>query len=161
MKKEEPCDYIAYTDGSANNLSPYGEGGSAYIIIKEGRIIHSASKALIGTTNNRAELLAIMSAVNWIPAGGSVEVHTDSQYCINMLRNITRPLSKDTINLSLIERYRAIAKHRRVAFVKVKGHSGNMYNEMADRMAGARTEEMRKSRGIPLYNIHNSPKVKH
>ena len=42
MKKEEPCDYIAYTDGSANNLSPYGEGGSAYIIIKEGRIIHSA-----------------------------------------------------------------------------------------------------------------------
>ena len=26
-------DYIAYTDGSCNNLSPYGEGGAAYIIL--------------------------------------------------------------------------------------------------------------------------------
>lgn len=25
-------DYIAYTDGSCNNMSPFGEGGSAFVL---------------------------------------------------------------------------------------------------------------------------------
>ena len=32
-------DYVAYTDGSCNNLSPYGEGGAAYIILDHNKNI--------------------------------------------------------------------------------------------------------------------------
>lgn len=79
-------DYVAYTDGSCNNLSPYGEGGAAYIILDHNKnIIIQKSKGFIGTTNNRMEMLAIISVVNWIPDGASVEICTDSQYCIDML----------------------------------------------------------------------------
>ena len=56
--------YEAYTDGSCDNLSPYGEGGSAYIILKDGIIIKESKKGFVGTTNNRMEMLAIISAVN-------------------------------------------------------------------------------------------------
>lgn len=38
--------YEAYTDGSCDNLSPYGEGGSAYIILKDGIIIKESKKRI-------------------------------------------------------------------------------------------------------------------
>lgn len=44
-------DYIAYTDGSCNNLSPYGEGGAAYVILDGQRnLIKKNSKGFIGVT---------------------------------------------------------------------------------------------------------------
>lgn len=64
--------YEAYTDGSCDNLSPYGEGGSAYIILKDGIIIKESKKGFVGTTNNRMEMLAIISAVKSVPKGATL-----------------------------------------------------------------------------------------
>lgn len=64
--------YEAYTDGSCDNLSPYGEGGSAYIILKDGIIIKESKKGFVGTTNNRMEMLAIISAVKSVPKRGYI-----------------------------------------------------------------------------------------
>ena len=51
--EKESLKFEAYTDGSCDNLSPYGEGGSAYIILKDGIIIKESKKGFVGTTNNR------------------------------------------------------------------------------------------------------------
>lgn len=67
--KETNLKYEAYTDGSCDNISPYGEGGSAYIILKDGVIIKESKKGFVGTTNNRMEMLAIISAVKSVPKG--------------------------------------------------------------------------------------------
>lgn len=80
--KETNLKYEAYTDGSCDNISPYGEGGSAYIILKDGVIIKESKKGFVGTTNNRMEMLAIISAVKSVPKGATLTVYTDSQYCI-------------------------------------------------------------------------------
>lgn len=74
--------YDCYTDGSCNNLSPNKEGGAAYLILLNGEEIVRKSKALIHTTNNRAEMLAIISAVKCCPIGADIIIHTDSKYAI-------------------------------------------------------------------------------
>lgn len=76
--------YIAYTDGGCQNTSVYGEGGSAYLIIHNGEVIKTASKGFLNTTNNRMEMLAILSAVFSVPDGSDLVVFSDSQYAINV-----------------------------------------------------------------------------
>lgn len=61
--------YVVYTDGSCDNLSPFKAGGSAYIIIKDGEILIRKHHGRLNTTNNRMELLAIISAVKSCPEG--------------------------------------------------------------------------------------------
>lgn len=45
--EKESLKFEAYTDGSCDNLSPYGEGGSAYIILKDGIIIKESKQERI------------------------------------------------------------------------------------------------------------------
>lgn len=149
--------FEAWTDGSCNNLSPYGEGGAAYVILKNGKIFKQMAKGFVNTTNNKMELLAIISAINSLPDNSTVTIHTDSQYCIRVL---TRP-NKIRKNIKLIQLYHhTAAKMKQINFEWVKGHSGNKYNEMVDEMASKCTEQMRIKYNIPLYTIKNSPKIK-
>lgn len=154
-------DYVAFTDGSCNNLSPYGEGGAAYVVVEAGdRIVAQNSKGFIGTSNNRMELLAIISAVNWLPDGASMLVKTDSKYCIMMLDHEDCPY-KINKNEDLVRKYYRIKETKgRIEFEWVKGHSGVEFNEMADSLADSRREEMRLAHNIPEYNKYNSPKCR-
>lgn len=153
-------DYIAFTDGSCNNLSPYGEGGAAYIILDgQLNLVKQNSKGFIGVTNNKMELMAILSAVAAVPAGSTLVIYTDSQYCIQVLtkkanaNNFTRP------NANVIRQYFNYASRlKTVRFEWVKGHGGNEFNEMVDALAQSRTEEMRTIHNIPVYDYRNSPK---
>lgn len=149
--------FVAYTDGSCNNLSPHGEGGAAYVILSNGVEVKRASKGFMHTTNNRCEMLAIISAVNSVPPGSSIVIHTDSQYCIGVF-NPGYTIKPATKNADLITMYRKIAETRAVKFVWVKGHDGNHYNELVDQLADACTEELRVAHGIPVYNRFTSPK---
>lgn len=156
-----PCriyDYTAYTDGGSNNLSPYGEGGSAYVLLQDGEVIKSASKGFLGTTNNRMEMLAIVSAVASIPKGSSILIYTDSQYCIQMFT--AKKVGANAKNQDLIYRFRQFSSGKNVDFEWVKGHDGNEYNELCDSMCTEEIEKIRKDNGIPLFSTSNSPKVK-
>ena len=131
--------FIAYTDGSGDNLNPHRPGGSAYIILdSDGNVVKKKSKGFMGVTNNKMELLAIVSVVNSLPSNTTVTIHTDSQYCILAI-NSKRPQK----NLNLLAMFHRIVaeKHLKVSFNWVRGHSGNKYNEECDRMAN---EEYKK-----------------
>lgn len=155
-------DYIAYTDGSCNNLSPYGEGGAAYIILDGQRnLVKQNSKGFIGVTNNRMELMAILSAVAAVPAGSSLVVYTDSQYCIQVLTNKANANNFSRPNANVIRQYFNYASRlKAVHFEWVKGHDGDKYNEMVNALAQSRTEEMRTIHNIPIYDHRNSPKCR-
>lgn len=147
---EEQRKYIAYTDGSCDNLSPYGEGGSAYILIHNGSIIKEAKKGFVGTTNNRMEMLAIISAVKSTPKGADLSVYTDSQYCITSFTNVKKPKK----NLDLINLYHHCAAHLgSVEFIWVKGHNGDKYNELVDSMAFSAYESMIEKYGLPRTRV--------
>lgn len=124
--------YVAYTDGSCDNLSKERAGGSAYILLKDGEIDKMRSHPQLNTSNNRMELLAIVSAVNACPDGAYVDIYTDSQYCILVLSKSYKP----KLNADLYELYKKCSAHvADVRFHWVKGHNGNKYNEMADELA--------------------------
>ncbi len=124
--------YTAYTDGSCDNLSKERAGGSAYIILKDGEILKMKNHGQLNTSNNRMELLAIISAVNACPDGAYVDIYTDSQYCILVLSKSYKPKK----NPDLYELFKKCAAHvAGVRFHWVKGHNGNKYNELADELA--------------------------
>lgn len=154
--------YIAYTDGSCNNLSPYGEGGAAYVILDGQRnLVKQNSKGFVGVTNNKMELMAILSAVAAVPAGSTLVVYTDSQYCIQVLTNKANANNFTRPNANVIRQYFNYASRlKAVRFEWVKGHDGNEFNEMVDALAQSRTEEMRTIHNIPVYDYRNSPKCK-
>lgn len=136
--------YDCYTDGSCNNLSANKEGGAAYLILLNGKEILRRSKALINTTNNRAEMLAIISAVKRCPIGADIVIHTDSKYAIFSFGHRKR-ISDSVKNSDLIHLYRKEAAQKKVTFEWVKGHNGDRYNEIVDSMANGEYNKMKES----------------
>lgn len=131
--------FIAYSDGSGDNLNPHKPGGLAYIILdSDGKVIKRESEGYIGVTNNQMELLAIVHIIESLPPNSSVTIHTDSQYCILAINS-----KKPKKNLEILAMYhKSVSElHLKVSFEWVKGHSGNKYNEECDRMAN---EEYRR-----------------
>ena len=133
--------YSAFTDGSSDNKNPLRPGGSAYIIFdSQGNEVKRMSKGFMGVTNNKMELLAIVSVVNSLPPNSSVTIHSDSQYSINVLSGRWRASE----NLKVINLYRRLVaeKNIKVTFEWVRGHNGDVYNELCDQMARGEYQKM-------------------
>ena len=131
---------VVYTEGGC--APKPGPGGWAAILIRGTR-----EKVLKGgelhSTNNRMELMATISALERIKPGSEVEIHTDSQYVRdgitkyinNWKRNGWRTVSKEPVkNEDLWRRLDAAVQAHTVNWRWVKGHSGNHYNERADKL---------------------------
>ena len=143
-----------YTDGACSG-NP-GNGGYAFIILKGEKEILKLSGSQENTTNNYMELKSIVRAIEHviselgsIPTKNKMEVfiHSDSAYCINPVEKgwikfwesngwISRT-GEPIKNLELWIKLNSLLKHRKFEFkfVKVKGHSGDRYNEMVDKAA--------------------------
>lgn len=97
----------------------------------------------LNTTNNRMEMTAILHALQSLPSGLKVTVHSDSRYCVNGLTTWRagwkkknwmkgdKPMLNRDLWLALEEQLNRL----RVDFVWVRGHNGDANNEIADRLA--------------------------
>jgi ribonuclease HI len=126
-----------YTDGSSYN----GEGGWAYVIVNEDKNIEKSGK-IKNSTNNIAEITAIYQAI--LNTKEDIKIYTDSKYCIgcftvwykNWMNNGWKTKSGYQVkNMNLIKSTLSLMKDRNITFEHVKGHSGNKYNELVDRLA--------------------------
>lgn len=149
--------YYLYTDGSANNFSPYGEGGYAFIITNQYKqILKQFSDGELNATNNTMELKAIIQGCRAIEDGSDVIVVSDSKYALGVLSG----RYKAKANLELIKEHIIDnASRLNIQYAWVRGHSGDELNEMADQLAQDETFRIRQEYGIPLYDYKNSPKV--
>ena len=149
--------YYLYTDGSANNFSPYGEGGYAFIITNQNKkIITQFSEGELHATNNTMELKAIIKGCKAIQESGAIViVVSDSKYALNVLSGKW----KAKTNLELIREHTENSQRLNIIYTWVKGHNGNELNEMADRLAQDETFRIREEYGIPMYDYKNSPKI--
>ena len=143
-------EYVVYTDGSCENNSKYKEGGAAYVVLLNGTLIHEASRGCVRTTNNRQEMMAIISAINYLPQGSSVTIYSDSEYAIGVFSGKYKKAKK---NPDLKLKYFSICgKLKEIKFIWVKGHVGNEWNEYVDTLAGMATKSMQDKYNLPKVN---------
>lgn len=140
-----------FTDGACSENPGIG-GWAAIICLKHKSVVISGGEN--ETTNNRMELMAVIKAIEKIKEKKKkqrkivLEIHSDSAYVVNAVEhnwlkrwkenNWKTKTNKDIKNRDLWEKLINLIEQNdliKVEFVKVKGHSGNMFNEMADRVA--------------------------
>ncbi len=146
---------IVFTDGAC--LGNPGPGGWAWAV-PGGRF---ASGAEAHTTNQRMEIHAVLDAVRTLD--GPLEVVSDSTYVVNCFRDrwweswiargwltsAKKPVANRDLWEPLIQDVRR--DPTRIAFRWVKGHSGDVSNDLVDRLAveAARTQRGRTGDGPP------------
>jgi ribonuclease HI len=132
---------VVYTDGACSG-NP-GPGGWGAILIS-GAHRKELSGGEAGTTNNRMELLAAISALEALKAPSHVELHTDSKYVQDGIgkwihgwkKNGWKTAAKTPVkNAELWQRLDAARNRHAVDWRWVKGHAGHVENERADELA--------------------------
>ncbi|HLT95580.1 MAG TPA: ribonuclease H, partial [Acidimicrobiia bacterium] len=126
-----------YTDGAC--LGNPGPGGWAWIV-PDGPF---ASGAEARTTNQRMELSAALDAVRTLE--GPLDVVSDSTYVVNcfrdrwwegwLARGWVNSQKQPVANRDLWEPLVEEVRRRDIGFRWVKGHSGDRWNDLADRLA--------------------------
>jgi ribonuclease HI len=120
---------IVYTDGACTgNPGPMGIG----VVIMDGKERKELSEFLGHGTNNIAELMAIVRALELSPKDRTVVIHSDSSYALGLLGKAW----KAKANQELVERMRVLGRgFRDLRLVKVAGHAGVPENERCDELA--------------------------
>lgn len=145
-------DIVIYTDGSAmNNPKVAGETNGGYgIVMINGEVKQYCGGSYYNTTSPRMELLAAIRALNKVKEGQCVELWSDNQYVVNCIdkrwiqkwaREQWRGRKNADLLKLLLEQYNRLGG--KVEFKWCRGHNGNEYNELADKLAsqGAKKTE--------------------
>jgi ribonuclease HI len=134
-----------YIDGAC--VGNPGPGGWAAIILLENK-----KKEIFGgeksTTNNRMELTAAIKALEYFveleKKEFSLKIFTDSNYVKDGItiwihkwekNNWKTSDKKDVKNIDLWKKLKELTKHEKIEWNWIKGHSGDPYNELADKLA--------------------------
>lgn len=155
---------ICYTDGACS-YNP-GPGGFGIVFIKNDKISSLFYGGNDYTTNNRMELLGVIEAINLAKNNGynTIEIYSDSAYVVNAVTNkwfinwerngwVTsqnKPVKNKDLWLKLIKAMQEIE----IKFGKVKGHSGEEFNEIADRLAVKATNDITEEK-ISVGRVYN------
>lgn len=136
----QPPVITIYTDGSSRgNPGPGGFG----IVLMSGQHRKDVACGFRRTTNNRMELLGVITALEMLKIPNSiVTIYTDSKYVAdainqNWLSGWIKKNFKNVKNPDLWVRFLRIYKQHKVRFVWVKGHADNPYNNRCDQLAVA------------------------
>lgn len=137
---------VAYTDGACIK-NPGGPAGWSALLwaathMVDGKVLEGAAclecnghipKAST-TTNNRAEIAAVLAVLSIAPPGLPLLIYSDSEYTIN----VAQGKFKMKANPDLWVIYRKLLGYRKQPpqFTWVQGHAGHLHNERADELAG-------------------------
>lgn len=136
---------IYFTDGSASP-NP-GPGGFAVIRDGEPHILGSEEGE---TTNIRMEGKAIIAALK-DTAGEPAEIHTDSEFWINVITKWApgweakgwKKKGGEIKNLDIVQEVYPLYQASNATLIWVRGHNGSELNELADEWANKAREGVR------------------
>ena len=137
-----------YTDGACSgNPGPGGWGA----ILEWNGVEKELSGGENPTTNNRMELLAVISALEKLNQSCIVELYSDSKYVIDALtkgwltswiKNGWRKADKKPVlNIDLWQRLLPLLEKHEMHYHWVKGHAENEKNNRCDQMAVAESKK--------------------
>jgi len=140
-----------YTDGACSG-NP-GPGGWGAILIY-GAVEKELNGGDDNTTNNRMELISIISALEALREPCEVDLYTDSQYVANAVnrgwldswqRRGWKRKGGEVKNTDLWIRLVPLLELHKVGFAWVKGHAENEYNNRCDKLAAEEAQRRRES----------------
>ena len=140
-----------YTDGACSG-NP-GPGGWGAILSYNG-VEKELSGGDANTTNNRMELLAVISGLEALKEPCRVELYSDSKYVIDGLskgwaaswrKNGWRKADKKpALNPDLWERLLNLVEKNELSYHWVKGHADNPYNNRCDQLAVTESQKYKE-----------------
>ena len=133
-----------YTDGACSG-NP-GKGGWCAILSFNG-----VEKTISGgepmTTNNRMEMIAVISGLEALKEPCEVDLYSDSAYTVNAIvegwvyswrqKGWRKADNGEVKNVDLWEKLLSLLAVHNVNFIKVKGHADNEMNNRCDKIARA------------------------
>lgn len=142
---------IIYTDGACSgNPGPGGFG----VILQYGEHRKEISEGFLETTNNRMELLAVITALESLNTPCDVDLYSDSKYVIDAVqkgwavkwrsKNWMRTPKDPAKNPDLWERLLHLLDVHSVTFHWVKGHAQNENNNRCDTLAVNAWKKLKK-----------------
>ena len=130
-----------WTDGACSgNPGPGGWGA----LIKYNNSTKEISGSEKNTTNNRMEMLAVIKALKYIDTKSHINLYTDSKYVKEGItnwiiswkkNNWKNSQKKDVKNKDLWVELDSLSLKHNINWNWVKGHSGNIENDIADKLA--------------------------
>lgn len=139
-----------YTDGACSG-NP-GKGGYGIVMkVPEKKYEKRYSQGFRRTTNNRMELLAVITALEKLKSTeNDIHIYTDSKYVSDAINQKwiygwIKKGFKNVKNPDLWKRIVPLIKAHQTTFHWVKGHAGHIENEICDQLAvkAAQTEPLK------------------
>lgn len=138
-----------YTDGACSgNPGPGGWGA----ILRYNGMEKEISGGEKNTTNNRMELMAVISALECLKEACVVQLYSDSKYVIDALnlgwavswrkKGWIKSDKKPALNIDLWERLLVLTEKHEMHYHWVKGHANNRYNNRCDALAVTARENL-------------------
>ncbi len=140
MSVKKP-DVVMYTDGaSRGNPGPGGYG----VILFAGDLRKELSGGFRRTTNNRMELLAVITGLEALKKKGlSVWIYSDSKYVVQAVNDrwldkwISTQFKGGKKNKDLWIRFHHLRQQFNIKMIWVRGHAENPHNNRCDELATA------------------------
>ncbi|MBQ6556564.1 MAG: reverse transcriptase-like protein [Bacteroidales bacterium] len=138
-------DYIIYTDGGYSSSS--NVGSAAYVILQsdEATVLRQNSFVLRNETSQRAELKAILAAIDALPDRCRARVCTD---CLAATLSLGRPpRRKHQPDADLLLSFKQLVKRKKlmIEFQWVRSHGGAPWQEHCDNLC---TETLAEAESI-------------
>ncbi len=151
-----PSLYTAYCDGSCYP-NPNGFGGWAFLLISPSNELLERRGGEPSATNNTMEFSAAISAIyafeKEAQAGATLTIRSDSEYLVKSAttwiadwkqRSWLTSSYEPVKNLELVQEIERLNAAFPIAWLHVRGHSGNAGIERADVLAGEARKLMAK-----------------
>lgn len=140
-----------YCDGSSSPKTK-GATGWAYVIVKDAKPLHVDFGGAPGGTNNTAEMQAAIEGLtalekvydDVVGTGDSIVLVSDSRYTLGMASQRLAAAA----NLELVEKLRKLFSRLCTETRWVKGHNGDPFNEICDRLAKKGRDAVKKSQQL-------------
>ena len=120
-----------YTDGAYS--SSRNQGGWAFVVVQDNKVIYKDYDGLMNTTNQRMEIMAMIKTLSWLKNYSisiPIKIYTDSMYVIGTItKNYNKNANNDLwdILIPLV--------NKDIEYLHVKGHNGDKFNEECDKWA--------------------------
>lgn len=139
-----------FTDGACQVSTK--RGGYASILLYEDKIIREITGSGRNTTNNKMELMAVISALRLFKnKSWRMDINTDSKYVIGGITKWISVWSHNgwitakgipVKNKELWQELCALVQRHKIDWIHVLGHSGDYYNEKCDKLAKEAIEQL-------------------